>query len=217
MADVDEQVKAHPYDGTRRQARSAETRQRIIDVARDLIVADGYHATTIAGIATQASVNVDTVYELVGRKAVLLRELIEQAISGTDHAVAPDERGYVQAIKAEPHPATKLAIYAHAICRIQERMAPLLLALRDASSTEPEANQIWHEISNRRAENMRHLIRDIQDSGGLRGDLTIDEAADVLWALNSSEVFLLFTAEHGWSTQKLEHWLSDTWRLVLLN
>ena len=159
----------------------------------------------------------DTVYELVGRKAVLLRELIEQAISGTDHAVAPDERGYVQAIKAEPHPATKLAIYAHATCRIQERMAPLLLALRDASSTEPEANQIWHEISNRRAENMRHLIRDIQDFGGLRGDLTIDEAADVLWALNTSEVFLLFTAERGWSIQKLEHWLSDTWRLVLLN
>lgn len=217
MADVDEQVKARLYDRTGRQARSAETRQRIIDAARDLIVADGYRATTIAGIATQAGVNVDTVYELVGRKPVLLRELIEQAISGTDHAVAPEERDYVQAIKTEPHPATKLAIYAQAACRIQERMAPLLLALREASSTEPEANQIWQEISKRRAENMRHLVRDIQDSSGLRDDLSIDEAADVLWALNSSEVFLLFTAERGWSTKQLEHWLADTWRRVLLN
>ena len=37
----------------------------------------------MAGIANRAGVNVDTVYELVGRKPVLLRELIEQAISGT--------------------------------------------------------------------------------------------------------------------------------------
>ena len=47
-------------------------------------------------------------------------------------------------------------------------MAPLLLALRDASATEPEAEQVWREISDRRAANMRKLAGDLEDTGGLR-------------------------------------------------
>ena len=64
-----------PYDSGRRRARSAETRQRIIDAARELVLDVGYRATTVAAIAAKAEVNVDTVYQLVGRKPVLLREL----------------------------------------------------------------------------------------------------------------------------------------------
>ena len=62
------------YDSARRQARSAETRQRIVNAARELIMEVGYRATTIAAVAARAAVNVDTVYELVGRKPVLLRQ-----------------------------------------------------------------------------------------------------------------------------------------------
>ena len=85
-------VKRRTYDTTRRQAQSAETRQRILGAARRLILERGYRATKIADIATEAGVNVDTVYALVGRKPVLLRELIEQAIAGTDHPVIAEER-----------------------------------------------------------------------------------------------------------------------------
>ncbi|MDQ3640914.1 MAG: hypothetical protein M3450_05455 [Actinomycetota bacterium] len=42
----------------------------------------------MAAIASRAGVHVDTVSQLVGRKPVLLRELIEHALSGTDRAVA---------------------------------------------------------------------------------------------------------------------------------
>ncbi len=167
------------------------------------MLARGYRGTTIAAIAALADVNVDTVYQLVGRKPLLLRELIEQAISGTDRAVAPEGRDYVKAIQAEPDPAAKLALYAQAVCRIQGRMAPLVLALRDASSTEPEAEQVWHEISQRRAVNMRRLIEEIRDTGGLRAGVSVDEAADVVWTLNSSEVYLMLTRERGWSPRAI--------------
>ena len=213
---VESDVKRRGYDATGRRNRSAETRQRILKVARDLMLADGYRATTISAIAAEAGVNIDTVYELVGRKPVLLRELIEQAISGADHAIAAEQRDYVQAIKAEPDPARKLAIYAGAIRRIQERMAPLVLAVRDAASTEPEAEAVWQEISERRATNMRLLIRDIRDAGGLRAGLSVNEAADVVWALNSSELYLLLTTERGWSPRRFERWLSDAWCRLLL-
>ncbi|HXY44116.1 MAG TPA: helix-turn-helix domain-containing protein [Acidimicrobiales bacterium] len=211
-----ENVKRRTYDAAARRARSAETRLRIMKAARELILSDGYRATTIAAVAARAGVNVDTIYELVGRKPVLLRELIEQAISGIDHAVAAEERDYVQAIKAEPDPAKKLAIYARAVCRIQERMAPLLQALREASSTEPEAEQVWREIGERRAANMRLLIRDIRDAGGLRATLSVNKAADVVWVLNSSELYLLFTVERGWSPRRFERWLADAWCRLLL-
>ncbi len=205
------------YDATRRRARSAETRQGILDAAHELMVDLGYRATTIAAVAAKAGVNVDTVYELVGRKPVVLRELIEQAISGADRAVPAEERDYVRAVKAEPEPVEKLAIYAHAVRHIQQRMAPLFLALRDASSTEPEALAVWREISQRRAANMRKLAGDLRDAGGLRQDLSINQAADVIWATNSAELYVLLTVERGWSPRRYEHWLSDTWRRLLLD
>ena len=212
---MENEVKRRSYDARRRRAESVQTRQRVLDAASDLMLDKGYRATTIAAVAARAGVNVDTVYELVGRKPVILRELIEQAISGTDHAVAAKDRDYVKAVKAEPDPAKKLALYARAVCRIQARMAPLLLALRDASTTEPEAELVWREISDRRAANMRKLVGDLRDSGGLRTGLSIDDAADVVWAMASSELYLLFTLDRGWSRRRYERWLADAWCRLL--
>jgi len=213
---MERKVKSRPYDAAARRARSADTRQRILDCARDLLLENGYRGTTIAAVAARAAVNVDTVYELVGRKPVVLQELIEQAISGTNRSVVAEERDYVKAMLAEPDPAKKLAIYARAVRTIQFRMAPLYLALRDASSTEPEAEQVWREISERRAANMRKLVRNIRDTGFLRPGLSIDEAADVVWATNSAELYAMLTEERGWSPLRYERWLADAWCRLLL-
>src|SRR4051794_30381660 len=114
------------YDNVSRRARSDETRTSILEAAHDLLISRGYRATTVAAIARAADVHVDTIYELVGRKPALLRELIERAISGTDRPVNPRDRDYVRAMAAEPDPVRKLIIYAGAVRRIQTRMAPLL-------------------------------------------------------------------------------------------
>lgn len=213
---VTEEVKSRSYDNAGRETQSAETRQRIVEAARALMIEKGYRATTIAAVAGRAGVHVDTVYQLVGRKPVLLRELIEQAISGTSGAVTAEDRDYVRAIRGEPDPARKLDIYAGAMRHIQTRMAPLLLALRDASNTEPEAATVWREISDRRAANMRRLAEELAAAGGLRPGLSVDEAADVIWATNSSEVYVLLTSERGWTPDRYERWLADTWRRLLL-
>ncbi len=216
MGGVAREVKARPYDNEGRQIQSDKTRQRIVEAARDLMVERGYRATTVAQIAARAGVHVDTVYALVGRKPVLLRELIEQAISGTDRAVVAQDRDYVKAMRAAPDPVRKLTIYAQAMREIQARMAPLLLALRDASATEPEAKDVWREISDRRAANMRQLVEDLAGAGGLRTGLSVDEAADVIWATNSSELYVLLTVERGWPPDRYERWLADSWCRLLL-
>jgi AcrR family transcriptional regulator len=213
MVEMAEEVKKRrTYDATRRRVRSAETRQRVLDAARTLFFERGYRVTTIAAIAAQAEVNVDTVYELVGRKPVILRELI----SGTDRAVVADERDYVKAMRATDDPVEKLTIYAQAVRRIQARMAPLHLALRDASSTEPEAEEVWRDISERRAANMRRLVQDLKSTGRLRRDLSVNNAADVVWAMNSAEIYVMLTVDRGWSAQRYERWLADSWCRLLL-
>lgn len=209
-------VKSRRYDAERRREASRQTRRRIIDAARQLFVTQGYRATTISDVATHAEVNVDTVYALVGRKPVLLRELVEEAISGADHPIAAEQRRYVLDIRAERDPARKLEIYAHAVRRIQERMAPLFLALRDAAATEAEAEAVWHEISERRAANMRLFIHDIKAAGGLRAGLSVDAAADTVWLMNSSDVYVLLTVDRGWSPQRFERWLAASWKRLIL-
>lgn len=202
------------YDNDGRRAQSEETRLRILDAARALLIEKGYRATTVAQIARDAGVHVDTLYALVGRKPAILRELIELSISGGDKAVAPEERDYVQQMRGEPDAGRKLAIYAAAMTAIQARMAPLFLALRDAASTEPEARLVWREISDRRAANMRRLVGEL---GDLRPGMGIDEAADVVWATASSELFVLLTDERGWPLDRYRDWLTVTWTRLLLD
>ncbi len=122
----------------------------------------------------------------------------------------------MKAIRAEPEPSRKLAIYARAVREIQVRMAPLHLALRDASATEPEARRVWEEISDRRAANMRKLAQDLRAAGELRSDLSIEDAGDVIWAMNSSELYVLLTTERGWSPDRYESWLAESWCRLLL-
>lgn len=203
------------YDNASRKAQSEQTRHRILDAARALLVAKGYRATTVAQIARDAEVHVDTLYALVGRKPEILRELIERAISGTDQPLAPEARDYVQRMQAEPDPVRQLEIYAAATRAIQTRMAPLFLALGEAASTEPEAQQVWGQISQRRAANMRRLVADLGDDA-LHAGLDPDEAADIVWATASSELFVLLTRERSWTLDRYQDWLADTWRRLLL-
>ena len=210
------EVKSRFYDNAARTESSSETRQRIVDAARGLMIERGYRNTTIANIARSAGVHVDTVYQLVGRKPVLLHEVIEQAISGQDHAIDAEDRDYVKAIRAEPDPTRKLALYARSMLHWQQRIAPLFTALRDAATTEPEAQRVWRSISARRAANMRKLAAELRATGELRPALSINDAADTIWAMSSSELYVLLTVERGWSPKHYEEWLATSWQHLLL-
>ncbi|MBK5330904.1 MAG: TetR/AcrR family transcriptional regulator [Ilumatobacteraceae bacterium] len=217
MEHIETSSNRRSYDTAQRRLQSAASRQRIVDEARRLFLAQGYRTTTIAEIAGAAGVNPDTVYRLVGRKPMVLRELIEQALSGTDHAVAGEDRIHVQAMMIEPDPVVKLDIYAAAVRETHGRMAPLFLALRDASSTEPEAEQVWKEIGERRAANMRKLVRNVRAATTARYSTSTAEAADTVWALNSPELYVMLTVARGWTPQRYERWLATSMRRLVLD
>lgn len=217
---LDDEVKGREvgrgYESERRRAQSEATRLRILEKAHELVAERGYRGTTVAELARRAEVHVDTIYALVGRKPVILHELVERAISGADRALDPLERDYVQQMRAEPDAGRKLDLYAGAMRRIHERLAPLFVALRDASSTDPEAAAVWSRISERRAANMRLLAADLLSTGQLRADLTVDDVADTVWATNSPELQQLLVGDRGWSPDRYQAWLADSWRRLLL-
>jgi hypothetical protein len=88
--------------------------------------------------------------------------------------------------------------------------------LREAASANPDLARLWQDISRRRARNMRALTDDLATTGALRGDLTRDEIADVIWTMNSSEYYALLVLERGWTPQRFTEWLRDAWERLLL-
>ena len=64
------------------------TRRRIVHAADELIRRDGYSATSVASIARQAGVSGQTVYNVFGSKAAVLKAAYDVAIGGDDEQVA---------------------------------------------------------------------------------------------------------------------------------
>ncbi len=207
-------VKGRGYDNSARQSASRERQALVLAAARALFLERGSVRTTVAAVADRAGVAVDTVYELVGRKPDLFRLLIETAISGENQAVAADDRAYVQQIQAEPTAVGKLEIYAAALPAVHARLAPLVAVLQVAASAEPALADLWHEIAERRATNMRRLAAELDATGQLA--VPVDQAADVIWATNSPELYLLLVGQRGWTGEQYRSWLADTWRRTLL-
>ncbi|HEY5114179.1 MAG TPA: TetR/AcrR family transcriptional regulator [Nakamurella sp.] len=218
---MNQHVKENPepkrrYHSPRRLEQAAATRQALLAAASDLFIDNGYTATTVTQIAQRAGVSLDTVYATVGRKPALLRELVETAISGTQQAVPAEQRDYVARMRAAGSAQDMITIYAHAITAIQQRLAPVFLALRDAASADPDCAALWTEIAERRAANMRRMAADLRAKGGLRSDLSDDQVADIIWSMNSSEYWVLLVRERSWTADQFADWLVDAWSRLLL-
>ena len=210
-------VKSRGYQSPVRQEQARRTRTAILAAAGHLFTLQGYGATTVAQIAGDAGVAVDTVYAAVGPKPAIFRLLLETAISGTDEAVPAEERDYVKAVRATPRARDKLRLYATAVRIVAERMAPLHLVLRDAAAQAPELAMMRQEIATRRAGNMRLFVRDLLSTGDLRLGLDPEEVADVVWSTSAAEFYTLLVRERGWSPDRYERWLAGAWCDLLLS
>jgi hypothetical protein len=170
----------------------------------------------MSAIARQAGVHVDTIYQTIGRKPDLVRLLLESAISGTDEAVPALQRDYVQAIRAEPTARGRLDIYAEATCAIMARLQPIHRIVREAAASELALAALWSEIADRRAANMRLFVADLASVAPIRSELSLEEAADVIWSTNGPEFYTLLVIERGWSPDRFAAWLADSWARLLL-
>jgi AcrR family transcriptional regulator len=185
---------ARSYDASGRRAAAERTRLGILAAARELFAEGGYTATSVQAVAERAGVSLDTVYASVGRKPQLLLAVHDMELAEGPAPVAAEQRDYVRAVREAAGAEAKIRTYAAAMARVLPRTVPIMTALREAGTTEPECAAQHDAISARRAANMRLFVADLRGTGELRPDLTDHDAADLVWSLNSPEWFGLVTS-----------------------
>jgi AcrR family transcriptional regulator len=212
---VSDQVKRRRYRSALRAQGAAATRQAVLASAQRLFTTSGYAATSVADIAAAADVNIDTVYATVGRKPQLLLAVIDMTLGGSAEPIPAEQRDWVEAIRAAPTAAAKIATYAQALTRIMPTAAPLFEALREAAATDPECARMRDELAERRAANMALFAANLRATGQLRDDLSDEQVADVVWTTNAPEYYRL-VASRGWTPETYGKLLQDMWTRLLL-
>ena len=206
------------YDSTRRQAQAAQTRQDILAAAHQLFLDHGYAGTTLTSVARAAGVVVETIYRAYGSKAELFKSVVRTAVAGgaARAQVAVEQRPAIAAVIAETDPHRQFELYAATQPGIHARAGPLLRVLIGAAATDPELAELWAQIEQERLNGMGRFAQLLADQGALRPDLSVEEARDLLWTLNSLAVHDLLVVQRGWSSERYRDWLAGAMTRELL-
>src|SRR5881396_3519952 len=195
------------YDSTRRRAQAAQTRQDILKAALQLFLEGGYAGTTINDVAA-AGVAVETIYRGFGSKAALFKGVMEAAIAGgaARAAIPPEERPVVRAMIAEQNPRRVLELHAATQPGIHARAGPLYRVLMEAAAADPEVADVWNQLEAQRLTGMRRIAEQLKNGGGIRQELSVEEAGDILWTVNSLAVYNLLVLQRAWSPERYRDW-----------
>lgn len=197
-------------DGRGGQARTRLARRAVIQAARALFLDRGYAATTIEAISEESDVPPATVYRLFSSKLGILKTLLDVSIAGDDEAVPLLERPRARALFDDPDPRSQLSGFAGACRGIMSRTEPVYRILVSAAGSDPEAAALLAEQTRHRDQGQGRIARSLARAGALRPGLRERDAADIIHALMSPEVYRLLVADRGWPPQRYQQWLKDT-------
>lgn len=201
------------YDARGRQARAQTTRQRVIDVAHDLFINQGYGRTTIADIARGADVSVETVYSAFGNKAALLRKIWYVRFRGDEQDVRFLDRPEIQEMLAEPDLVVRLRRHAVVVTPVFRRFVPLHRALEAAAASEPSAADMVAEFDAGRLDASTHYAKAANKTGQLA--VSAAECRDVFSATLDGALWHRLVYEGGWSDKRFAAFLGELWVSML--
>jgi AcrR family transcriptional regulator len=203
--------KTRSYDATRRRERAEEerraTQRRVVEAARELFVSRGYVATTVADIAKEAGVALQSVYNAGQSKASLMHLVVDLAVAGDDQDVLLVDRPTFTAIADQPTAEQQVEVIAALIAETMQRLAPVWVAYREAAAVDPTGAANLEAAHRRRSETFADMLGRV-DQERLR--LSPEEAADSAWAVGSIDVYLLLRTIRGWSHERYAAWLTRT-------
>ena len=168
---------------------SAQTVERILDAAAELVSEDAFHTATIEDLALRAGVSRATVFTRFGSKVGVLEALSTRCAGG------PEMRAIREA-QAIPDPADQLNALLDAGCDLWERYGFILVQLRAIVVLEPEASSLIEEQRADQRAGMEALARALSKAGRLRDGVSQQTAAATLHALTSVETFLALRRDY---------------------
>lgn len=199
--------RGRPVEGAARQARTRRTRSAVVEAARALFLERGYAATTIEAISDRSDTPQATVYRLFSSKLGILKAALDVSVGGDDEAVAMVDRPQVRALLSDRDPKNQLAGFAALLREVLARAAPVHCILTDAARSDEGAAALLTDFARQRQEGQHRIARSLARSGALRPALRQRDAADIIHALASPEVYGLLVFDRGWSGARYEKWL----------
>jgi AcrR family transcriptional regulator len=200
-------------DGKGGQARTRLARAAVVQAARTLFLERGYAGTTIEAISDASDVPPATVYRLFSSKLGILKELLDVSIAGDDETVALEDRPHVRALLADRDPRNQLSGFAGITRGIMSRTEPVHRILASAAGSDPDAAALLAEQTRQRDQGQAQIARSLTRAGALRPKLRERDAADIIHALMSPEVYRLLVRDRGWHPERYEQWLKE----ILIN
>jgi AcrR family transcriptional regulator len=204
------------YNASNRQEQARRNRLAVLAAARERFLRDGYARTTIAAIAADAGVSVETVYKAFGNKPGLVKALFDVAIVGDDEPIPLMQREFVARNRAEPDPRRKLAAYGEHLAEVAPRANPVQLVVRDAAVSDEAAAEVWRQLGAERLAGMTAFATHLHESGHLQDGIGVEDARDVLWTLSSFEIWDLLVNQRGWPVERYGAWVGEQLIAALL-
>lgn len=205
------------YSTALRAEQTALTRSRVLDAAGELFTARGYLGTTVAAVAKAAGVSVQTVYNVVGAKPVLLKAVYDSTLAGDDEPVPIAERPVIRRMMSAPTARECLAHYAALGRLFGERTLPLVtMALAQAATGDAELRRFADTIEAERGASSLRVTGYLAERFGLRAGLDVPTAADLLWVLVSPDIADRLVNRRGWGWDRYERWLAGALADALL-
>lgn len=201
------------YDASARRAQAQRMRAAIVEVARRRFLAEGYVATTVAAIAADAGVSVETIYKAFGGKPGLVRAIRNEALGGTGPTPAEDRSDELQATERDPRKI--IQGWGVLTAEVAPRVAPILLLVRDAAS-DPEMARLQTELDEQRLGRMSKNAHTLANGGHLRNDVTVEDAAELMWAYTAPELYELLVRKREWTPQRFGTFVADALIAALL-
>jgi AcrR family transcriptional regulator len=190
----------------KRAERSRHTREKVVEAARELFVAQGYGATSLQEVADRAGVAVQTIYFVFRNKRTLFKDVVDTSIAGDAEPVATMDREWFRAACAEPTAAGQLRAHVRGTREILGRVAPIMSLIATAAATDPEIAAQWPDGPDPRYTVQYTAAEALAGKPDARPGISVEMAADVLFGLLSPQLYLIFVRDRDWSPDTWEEW-----------
>lgn len=195
------------YDATGRRDQARRSRELVLDVAERQFLEFGYAATTVATVAREAGVSVETVYKAFGSKSGLVRAIYERALTGRAQVPAYERSDAMR--ERETDPRAIMRNWGALTAEVASVVTPIRLLIRAAAEVDPDVAGVLARSEDERMARMAHHARFLADRGYLRDDVSLSRATDVLWLCSSVELHELLVLRRGWSAAEFAAFVAD--------
>jgi len=195
------------YNSSGRRAQARRNQEAVLDTAQRQFLDSGYGATTVAAIAAEADVSVETIYKTFGGKSGLVRAIYDRALRGQEAVSAYERSDEMRARETDPR--TIMRTWGELTTEVAARMTPIRLLIRAAAATDPDIATVLRDGDGERLQRMSHHAEFLAERGYLRDGLTTGKATDVLYACSSLEIYDVLVLQRGWGLPEFARFVAD--------